>query len=195
MTTRRSTQERKAQIADAAIKIIGEMGLRAFTVAHIAQEVGIKDGSIFRHFKNKNEIVLAALDRLEGFFEESSSDLIDNPLDRLGVFYVNKIKVFTSQPGIQALVFSDQLIHAGGQQALARVRAFRSKVRKFINECLNEAREKKLVREDLDTDDLLVLFQGAMMSLLVLAREKSLKGSPEVHAKRVWKTFLAMIKA
>ncbi len=64
MTIRMSTQERRIQITDAAIKIIGEKGLRAFTVAQIAQEVGIKDGTIFRHFNNKDEIVSAVLDNL-----------------------------------------------------------------------------------------------------------------------------------
>ncbi|MFZ1613040.1 MAG: helix-turn-helix domain-containing protein, partial [Holophaga sp.] len=69
MTTRKSTQERRREIADAAIKIIGERGLREFTAAQLAREVGIKDGTIFRHFKDMNEIKLTVLDRLQELLE------------------------------------------------------------------------------------------------------------------------------
>ena len=48
MTTRMPTAERKAQIVDAAIKIIGEKGLREFTAAQIGREVGIKDDGQLR---------------------------------------------------------------------------------------------------------------------------------------------------
>ena len=194
MTIRMSTEERRVQITDAAIKIIGERGLRAFTVAQMAQEVGIKDGTIFRHFKNKDEIVIAALDRLEEIFVETTPPPTADPLERLGKFFLNRIKLVISQPGIQCLLFSDQLIHAGGEAGLKRVTELRMKGRKYIQSCLLEASEKQLIRQELDLDDILILFHGAVMSLLFLAQDNSLEGSIEDRAERVWKTLTSMIR-
>ncbi|MBW2700838.1 MAG: TetR/AcrR family transcriptional regulator [Deltaproteobacteria bacterium] len=194
MTIRLSSEERRAQIVEAAIKIIGERGLRAFTVAHMAEEVGITDGTIFRHFKSKDEIVMGVIDRLEEIFSETIPAPSTDPLGDLGLFFLNRVKLVTSRPGIQALVFSDQLSHAGGAVALKRVTELRSRGRRHIQARLDEASQKQLIREDLDLDDILVLFHGAMMSLLSLARDDFLLGSIEARAERIWKTFLSMIR-
>ncbi len=194
MTIRLSTEERQVQITDAAIKIIGEKGLRAFTVAQIAHVVGIKDGTIFRHFKNKEKIVIAMLDRLEEIFAATIPPKTADPLERLGKFFVNRIKVISSQPGIQSLVFSDQLSHAGGEACLKRVTELRSKGRTYIQSCFLEASQKQLLRQELDLEDIQVLFHGAVMSLLFFAKDNVFEGSIEVRARRVWKTFLSMIR-
>ena len=92
MNQRMSTEERQKQITQAATKIIGEKGLRAFTVAKVAQEVGIKDSTIFRHFKNKDEIVSSVLDNLEEVLAQTVPPPTDNPLERLSTFFLNRIK-------------------------------------------------------------------------------------------------------
>lgn len=194
MTIRLSTEQRRAQIVDAAIKIIGEKGLREFTAAQIAQEVGIKDGTIFRHFKNKDEIVKAVLDRLEGLLLETTPSRIADPLERLSSFFLNRLKLVTSQPGIQSVVFSDQLSHAGGEEGLKRVMALRKKGREYILSCLLEASEKKLLRQELDLTDILILFNGAVMGLLFVAKDNFFKESIEVRAQSLVTTFLSMIR-
>ena len=65
MTVRQPTEERRRQIADAALKVIAERGLGRFTTQAIAAEIGVTDATLFRHFASKEDIVLAALDRVE----------------------------------------------------------------------------------------------------------------------------------
>ena len=194
MNNRMSTKERKKQITQAAIKIIGEKGLREFTAAQIAQEVGIKDGTIFRHFKNKDEIVSSVLDNLEEVMAQTVPSQADDPLEDLGEFFVNRIKVLTSQPGIRSLVFSDQLIHAGGDAGFKRVMELRKKGREYIKSCLLDASKKRLLRQDLDVDDVLIIFHGIVMGLLFIARENVFEGTIDDRTKRVWKTFMSMIR-
>ncbi len=194
MTTRMPTAERKAQIVDAAIKIIGEKGLREFTAAQIGREVGIKDGSIFRHFKNKNEIVMAVLDRLEGVLNDTIPPPNDDPLKRLGEFFLARLEIVGSQPGVQSLLFSNQLSHAGGKAGLKRVMKLRKQGRDFIKSCLLEASEKKLIRHDLDLTDILVLFNGAVMGFLLIVQDKAIEEPIEKRAAHVWQTLISLIR-
>jgi len=163
-------------------------------VANLAQEVGIKDGTIFRHFKNKQEIVSAVLDSLENVFSKTIPPKSVDPLERMGSLLLNRINVVTSQPGIQALIFSDQLSQAGGEAVLKRVTKQRKKAQQYIQSCLLEASQKKLIREELDLDDILVLFHGAIMSLLFLSKSNALKGSIEDRSVHVLETFMSMIR-
>ena len=46
-----STEERKIQIAEVALRIIANDGLKKMTANVIANELGISDSAIFKHFK------------------------------------------------------------------------------------------------------------------------------------------------
>ncbi len=55
------SSKRKEQIIDATIKLIMEKGLAWATMSRIANEVGITEPALYRHFKNRREIILATL--------------------------------------------------------------------------------------------------------------------------------------
>lgn len=188
MANRKSGEERRREIADAAIKIIGERGLREFTAARIAQEVGIKDGTIFRHFKDMNEITAAVLDRLQELLDAAPTSTGD-PLERLEGFVLSRLQSVTSQQGIQSLLFSDQLSHALGAEGPRRVAALRNRGREFIRSCLREAGEKGLLREDLDIEGAVVLVTGMVMGFLFAAKDGALPVPAGEMQRRCWLTL------
>ena len=65
MNERQPTEVRKHQIARAAQELIARDGLAKFTTAAIARTVGISEGALFRHVKNKEEIIKLVIDEIE----------------------------------------------------------------------------------------------------------------------------------
>jgi AcrR family transcriptional regulator len=57
MAKRKSADERRRQIAAAAGELFAERGVQATTVRDIGDRVGILSGSLYHHFKTKNDIV------------------------------------------------------------------------------------------------------------------------------------------
>lgn len=55
---------RRAQIISTTIELLSRHGLPGTTTARIAREVGISEPALYRHFRNKEEILLAALDEV-----------------------------------------------------------------------------------------------------------------------------------
>jgi Transcriptional regulator len=53
--------DKQWKILKAALKVFTEKGYSASTTSEIAREAGVAEGTIFRHFKNKKEILLATL--------------------------------------------------------------------------------------------------------------------------------------
>ena len=45
----------------AAIKVFAEAGMRGATTRRIAQEAGVNEVTLFRHFKSKDDLIDAAL--------------------------------------------------------------------------------------------------------------------------------------
>lgn len=55
---------REQDILDAAIKIFSEKGYSAATTSEIAKEAGIAEGTVFRYFKTKKDILKSVMIRL-----------------------------------------------------------------------------------------------------------------------------------
>ena len=192
MTLRKPTAERRREIADAAITIIGKRGLREFTAARLAQEVGIKDGTIFRHFKDMNAILAAVLDRLHELLEADPRPAED-PLDRLKDFVTNRLHAVAVQPGIQSLLFSDHLAHALGEEGQRRIAALRNQGRQYIRTCLCEASRKGLLRKDIDIEGSVLLITGMVMGFLIAVKDGALSVKIEEMEQRAWQTLLAAL--
>jgi AcrR family transcriptional regulator len=188
MRTRKPTEERRREITDAAIEIIAKRGLREFTAANLAREVGIKDGTIFRHFKDMNEISASVLHRLQEMLG-AVPEPTGGPLERLEVFVLSRLRSVAVQPGIQSLVFSDQLSQILGAEGPRQVAALRNRGRDYIRSCLREASEQGLVREGLDIESAVVLVTGLVMGFLFAVKDGAIEGSIERAGQRAWRTF------
>ena len=55
---------RRNQILAAATQVFAQKGFHQTTIRDIARQAGIADGTIYNYFANKNELLIAILDRL-----------------------------------------------------------------------------------------------------------------------------------
>jgi AcrR family transcriptional regulator len=194
MTTRKPTQERRKEIADAAIKIIGERGLREFTAAQLAREVGVTDATIFRHFKDMNEVKLAALDRIHDLMDASPGPMSPNPLTRLEQFIRHRLHSVALRPDIPSVIFSDQISHALGDEGPLRVAALRNRGRKFVTSCLRDAAQQGLIRRDIDIEATAILITGMVMGVLFAAKDGALTAPIAEMGERCWRTLESMLQ-
>ena len=147
-TQRLPTAERRTQIASAALRIISTQGVRRLTSAALAERVGIADGTIFRHFKNKQEIVDAAIDLFEEAIDGAFPTDEGAPLERLGSFVVLRLALVRQQPEILRLAFNDRLAEAAGQEGAARVGRMVERSLTFVRRCLADAQERGEITRD-----------------------------------------------
>ena len=62
VATRMTGDERHEQILHIAIKLFSQHGFRGTTTKKIAEEAGISEAMVFRHFSTKSELYHAILD-------------------------------------------------------------------------------------------------------------------------------------
>ena len=180
MSQTRQPTPRRLQIADAALKIIDEQGLGRFTTAAIAAEIGVTDGSLFRHFASKEEIVLAALDRAEERLFDGFPPDDALPLSRLERFFRHRAALVREAPVIARLAFSDELVHAAGPAGAAQVEGWRARSLAFVAGCLEDACALGHASPTLEPRAGALLVLGALMALSRLAQ-----GGPDL-TDAVW---------
>lgn len=142
------TAERQRQIAEAALRILSTQGVSRMTAVALAEEVGIADGTLFRHFKDKGAIVNAAIDLFETALEGTFPPPEGEPLDRLGSFVAQRLGLLREHPELLRLAFNDRLSEAAGEQGAARVERLVERSMTFVHDCLAEAQEQGHVTRD-----------------------------------------------
>jgi len=76
--------QRKTQIIQATLLLIAAHGLAGTSMSRIADEVGISNAALYRHFASRDDIVIAAHDSLiERVFAWLNSSSAPHALDRL----------------------------------------------------------------------------------------------------------------
>lgn len=110
-----SGQIRRRQIVDATLKIISEKGVSNLTTAAIANEAGMSEANLYRHFVNKEEILTETValigEGLHGNIEKVFHSG-ESPLACLREIYLLHLDFVENNAGIPRLVFSEE-IHGG----------------------------------------------------------------------------------
>ena len=189
MTVRQPTEERRRQIADAALKVIAERGLGRFTTQAIAAEIGVTDATLFRHFASKEDIVLAALDRVEERLFEGFPPEDPDPLVRLERFFRFRASLVGANPVIARLAFSEELPHAAGPRGAQQVESWKQRSLDFIVSCVDEAAAQGRIPRGLPVREVGVMVLG---TLIALVRFGELAAGPAA-ADRAWSVIERMI--
>lgn len=189
---RLDTEARQRQIAAAALEVIARQGLRRFTAAAIAQEVGLTSGALFKHFPDKAAIAQAAMDLVEETMFEGFPPEHPDPLERLGLFFQRRLEAIAASPSIGVLVTSDQLMHVSGVTSGERVARWQERSSRFIRACLEEAAEAGSLREGVEIDAMVVLVHGAIRSLGPASRPKM--AAPGLEPQRLWANLRRLLE-
>lgn len=189
MTVRQPTEERRRQIADAALKVIAERGLGRFTTQAIAAEIGVTDATLFRHFASKEDIVLAALDRVEERLFAGFPPEDPDPLVRLERFFRFRASLVGANPVIARLAFSEELPHAAGPRGAQQVESWKQRSLDFIVSCVDEAAAQGRIPRGLPVREVGVMVLG---TLIALVRFGELAAGPAA-ADRAWSVIERMI--
>ena len=80
--------EKQARILEAAIEIFAEKGYAAASTSEIASKAGVAEGTIFRHYKTKKDLLLSiagpiAVKLAAPFLMRDFAKMLDMPYDRV----------------------------------------------------------------------------------------------------------------
>ena len=164
--TRKPTEVRQREIAEAVLRVIGDQGARSLTTARIAAEVGVTSGALFRHFASLDAILDAAVDHAVTLVEATfpASDL--PAVERLRQLATARIQLIGSHRGLAWLLLSDQVYVTLSDRAVKRLRALVKRSRIFLLDAMREGAEAGSIRSDIAPESLLPIFTGTIHALI-----------------------------
>jgi len=189
-TERRPTEERRVEIADAVLELIGRSGVASLTLDAIAKEIGVTQSALFRHFASRDEILEAVAKRIEELVTAAMPPPDAPPLERIeGLFDV--VALVGKTKGIGRFIFSEQLSLALPTEAAARIARIADRTRAFVASSLAEGAAAGQVRRDIPPKVLAVMVIGTLQTSAFLSIVS--KGEPLAPsvAKRALRKLIA----
>ena len=118
----------RGRLLTAASKLFREKGYARTTVRDLAAEVGILSGSIFHHFKNKEEILFAVMSEVVVAMTEALKLLLEQahtPKEQLRALIFNELSFVHGQTGdaTTVLVHEWRSLSETRQQEIMKMRA------------------------------------------------------------------------
>ncbi|MCR4434651.1 MAG: helix-turn-helix domain-containing protein [Clostridiales bacterium] len=179
--------EKERRILEAAIKIFSEKGYSASTTSEIAKSAGVAEGTIFRYFKTKKDILrgilIHAVNILSGRLVIDSLEKIMTRLEEkdlrtvLKQILVDRLKLADSLFPMVRVLLTEALYHEDVREALYQnivVRAL-TIAEKFHREMV----QKGMMRDDIDH---VMLLRAIMANVAALvAQRKIFEGKIEVN--------------
>jgi AcrR family transcriptional regulator len=148
----KSLIKRHESIIVSTIQTLNEVGLQNLSTKLIAKQEGVSEGTLFRHFKTKTEIMLAVVDHFSQYDNaiiETCSQKNFSPLEAIRYFYNAYAEYYQNYPEITAVVQAYDSLMCD-VELTEKVSSIIYKRSEFIIRMIQAAIDQKHVRTNID---------------------------------------------
>ena len=105
--------DRQNQIIQESIQLIADKGIQGLTIKNISKAIGISEPAIYRHFENKDDIILAIISTMKQTTEEELSHVDENnpTIDKIKKMIQGHTNRFIKNPSLTAIIFSEEIFN------------------------------------------------------------------------------------
>jgi AcrR family transcriptional regulator len=190
-----SSAATREALLDATDKLLARYGFRKMTIDDLAREVGIGKGSVYLHFRSKEEIALSHIDRLIERLKDRLRKVAagEDPVDaRLRNMLVERVtyRFDSIQNYTQSL---DELLSSLRTSLLERRRKYFTDEAKILADVVTEG-QRSGVFTDGDAFDVGMTLVSATNSLLPYSLSAYELGERNVVAERAAKTAEILVR-
>ncbi len=179
------TQERQKQIVDEAINIIHEKGYSGLSIRELSKKVGITEPGIYRHFENKEQIIMGILDRMTSLGQDLQQNLqkISDTREKVHTVLRLQAKYLEENPTMTSVIFSEEIFE---RNTSVRNKIMQIMTQRFQLLChLMEEGQKTGVVVEADVEDLSTFIIGNFRLLVKEWRNADFKFSLMGRVNRV----------
>ena len=155
---------RKEQIVNAARKLVIKYGSENVTIRRIAQEVGLSEAAIYRHFKSKRDILYLLVESIESNLISDIDSQGHPEYGRLENILLNHLSALEMRRGISFQVIAE-IISLGDKKLNSRIYQTIQKYIEKLKELLLKEVEKGEMSADIDVEAAAVILFSVVQGL------------------------------
>lgn len=171
MARREKTEVRRHQIMEASLALLAETSLESLSTRAIARAVGLTQPGLFRHFRSRDEILLAVIQRARERLAERVQGTLEThtaAVSRLGGVVESLLGHVEESPGLPRLLFADAATtQAADAPVRAALRHLMAMQRNVVGELVRAGQREGALSAAVPADQAAAVLIGAIQGLIL----------------------------
>ena len=190
-----NTKIRQKQITNICLEIISERGLAALNVSEVASKLGLVTSALYRHYKDKEEIVSAILQmirkRVKADFVKAETDGRD-AFEKLEMLLNIESDRLHERRAFQMIIFSDSILQEKYNK-LTEIRSIVSEFRAATLSIFEQGQKAGDIRNDISSDTLEKMFVNLFLTNAAMHIIDEDEFDIHDYHNKAWSVFKEMI--
>ena len=186
--------KRQIEILDASKELIGAKGIQNLTIKNIANKMSFSEPAIYRHFKDKTEIIKSVLIFQReiiknGIFKIIESDI--SSIEKLKTIVDFQFNHFNKNPSIITIIFSESSFQYFVAEVIRKM--IKKRNQKLI-QILKDGQIEGGIRNDISAKQLATIIMGSMRLTVLNWKLSNFETDLTKQGKELWQTIEKLIK-
>jgi len=189
--------DRQIEIIEAASRILTVSGVSGLTIKNLANEMKFSESAIYRHFKSKEEIIIAMLNYLVENIDrrlDSVTRSNETPEEKLNTLFHNQLAFFNKNKHFVVAVFSDGLLD-GSQRINETIHKLISVKIKHLMPVIMEGQQKGIFTNAITAEELMHIIIGSFRLQMFKWRLANFEFDIQRNGNNMVQSILTVIKS
>ncbi len=186
MTQRLTAEERRKEIAEAVLRLAGQEGFHRLTTALIAKSIDVSEATLFRHFRDKQDIIAAAISHFGELMMKDFPPKEEHPLEALRAFFFQRIALIRKHPELKTLAFNAQLTQIAQEESAQSILLCIHQMFHFVFSSLQQAQEQRMIANDIPLEVLLWSFLGVLRGYTDQLQQTAPTPQDDAYCQTLW---------
>ncbi len=164
-----TTSKRQQEIIESASKLLITKGIKGLTTKNLAQEMGFSESALYRHFNNKEDIIVLLLDYLS-FNIKERLDVIQTQTisaeEKLHKIFKSQFIYFSQNPHFVIAILSEGLFDETEKINSSIMKIISHKLQ-IISHIIEEGKTNNEFTDTIPTQDIVHIIMGSFRMIML----------------------------
>ena len=187
---------RQIEIINAATELINQGGIQQLTTKALAEKMGFSEPAIYRHFKNKTDILSSVLNYFGMGLKTKMTELIqseDKGIEKLKQIIDFQFEHFSNHPAIVMVIFAETSFQYEEKLSKAVHNILKNK-KERIEKIIKLGQSDGSIRSDANVGQLATIFMGSMRFTILQWRLNDYRQNLRKEGEELWNTIKKLIQ-
>lgn len=190
------TSKRQQEIIESAGKLLMEKGIKGLTTKNLAQEMEFSESALYRHFKNKEDIILLLIRFLSENINLRFETILkaeNNAEEKFLALFLSQFQFFKKNPHFIVIVLSDGLMD-NSEDIKKSIKKLIETNFAALKKIMTDGQESKLFNQEMEADSLVHFAMGTFRLQMLQWKLSNFNFDVEAKGMKTMTDLLTLLK-
>ncbi len=164
------TTNRQIEIIETAGKLLMAKGVKGLTTKNLSIELGFSESALYRHFRNKEDIVVLLINYLESNIKERLQPIYENTnltsSEKLLSIFNSQFTFFQQNPHFIIAILSEGLFNETDKINASILKVINYKLQ-LLSSIIDEGKKEGVIKTSMTTEEMVHIIVGSFRMMML----------------------------